>query len=253
MKRKYSWKPDIPDIRDFTYKVRRPLKVSELPPKVDLRDIFPDVYDQGELGSCTGNAIAGAIQYEQLKKQDPHTFMPSRLFIYYNERVMEGTVNQDAGAMIRDGMKSVNSQGVCKEDTWPYNPNRFDKKPVDTAYTEALNYTTKVYARVGQDLNSIKACLAAGDPMVFGFTVYQSFETEEVANTGEMPMPSADDSCLGGHAVLCVGYDNEIQRFIIRNSWGSSWGLNGYFTMPYEYLTNPKLAADLWTIKDVNI
>ena len=251
-KRIYSWLPDLPDHRDFTYKVSRTI-LKALPPKVDLRDTCPPVYDQGQLGSCTGNAIAGSIEYEQLKKKDPHAFMPSRLFIYYNERVIEGTVKQDAGAMIRDGMKAVNTQGVCNESTWPYNITKFKNKPIAKAYKEAKKYTTKVYSRVPQDLNSLKGCLASGDPFVFGFTVYESFESATVAKTGIAPMPAPNEKALGGHAVLCVGYDDTTKTFLIRNSWGPSWGIKGYFTLPYDYLTNNDLADDFWVIKDVNI
>ena len=253
MSKKYGWKPDLPDHRDFTYSISRKVANITLPAKVDLRPLCPPVYDQGELGSCTGNAIAGAIEYEQIKKKDPKPFIPSRLFIYYNERVLEGTVSQDSGAMIRDGMKSVNLQGACTETTWPYNVAKFKKKPTAKAYKEGTNYQTKVYARVPQDLNSLKSCLAAGDPFVFGFTVYASFESDVVAKTGVMPMPTPNETVLGGHAVLCVGYDDSTQRFIVRNSWGPNWGQKGYFTMPYAYLTNNSLADDIWVIKDVEI
>lgn len=251
MNKKWGWKPDIPDIRDFTYKVNRSIAI--LPPMVDLRPLCPPVYDQDSLGSCTGQAIAAAIQFNQIKKKDPHTFLPSRLFIYYNERVMEGTVDQDSGAMIRDGMKSVNVQGVCPETLWPYDINEFKTKPIVMAYNEGLNYQTIVYSRVPQDLYSLKSCLAGGDPIVFGFAVYQSFETEEVAKTGIGIMPTSNDNQLGGHAVLCVGYDDSKECFIIRNSWGDNWGQDGYFTLPYAYLTNNNLADDFWVIKDVEI
>jgi len=250
MKRNYGWKPDLPDQRDYTYRVMAPIT---LPSKVDLTPLCPPVYDQGQLGSCTGNAIAGSIEYEQIKKKDPKPFIPSRLFIYYNERVIEKTVNQDSGAMIRDGMKAVSTQGACNETTWPYIISKFKTKPSATAIKEGLKYLAKVYSRVPQDLNSLKQCLAAGDPFVFGFTVYTSFESDTVAKTGVVPMPAKNETVLGGHAVLCVGYDDSIQRFIVRNSWGTNWGMKGYFTIPYAYITNNNLADDLWVIKDVSI
>ena len=251
MNKKYGWKPDLPDHRDIIYSINRSIQV--LPEKVDLRLNCPPVYDQGELGSCTGNAIAAALEYEQIKKKVNKPFIPSRLFIYYNERLLEGTVNQDSGAQIRDGMKTVNLQGACTEKTWPYTVSKFKTKPVAKAYTEGLKYQIKVYSKVNQDLNSLKGCLASGDPFVFGFTVYESFESDAVAKTGIVPMPATTESTLGGHAVLCVGYDNKTQRFTVRNSWGSDWGIKGYFTIPYQYLTNINLSSDFWVIKDIEI
>jgi len=245
----YGWKPDLQDQRDFQYKVTAP---AVLPAKVDLRANCPPVYDQGQLGSCTANAIAGALEFEQIKKKLMTPFVPSRLFIYYNERVMEGTVNSDAGAMIRDGVKSVNQLGACKETTWPYVIAKFKKKPTKTAYTEALKYQSKVYSSVGQDMNSVRACLAAGDVFVFGFTVYTSFEGPDIAKTGIMPMPAANEKVLGGHAVAAVGYDDAKKWIIVRNSWGTGWGDKGYFYMPYDFFFS-KLTSDFWVIKDIEI
>ena len=250
MRKNYGWRPDLPDQRDYVYTMSH---ITTLPTKIDLRPLCPPVYDQGQLGSCTGNAIAGSIEYEQIKKKILKPFVPSRLFIYYNERVIENAVNQDSGAMIRDGMKAVSTQGACNETTWPYIISKFKTKPNATAFKEGLKYEAKVYSRVTQDLNSLKQCLASGDPFVFGFTVYSSFESATVTKTGIVPMPASNESVLGGHAVLCVGYDDSIQRFIVRNSWGPTWGMKGYFTMPYAYLTNNNLANDIWVIKDVNI
>lgn len=245
----HGWKPDLPDHRDFQYV---PSKVKDFPRRIDLRDGCPPVYDQGTLGSCTANAINACIQFEQLQKKDPDAFMPSRLFVYYNEREMEGTVMTDSGAMIRDGIKSVNKIGVCKEKTWPYNINKFATKPPAKAYEEALNYKSLVYASVQQDLNSVRMCLMSGDTFVFGFSVYSSFDEGDVAKTGIMRMPSKYEKLLGGHAVLAVGYDDDKQHIIVRNSWGTDWGDRGYFYMPYEFFfTN--LTSDFWSIKDVAI
>jgi C1A family cysteine protease len=246
----YGWQPDLPDGRDLLY-AAPPTALPELPSKVDMRGDCPPVYDQGQLGSCTANAIGGALQFDQMK-QDKNDFVPSRLFIYYNERVMEGTVNSDSGARIRDGVKSVAKQGACKEDpTWPYQINKFDDKPQEEAYKEAKRHQAIRYLRLTQALSQLKGCLAEGFPFVFGFVVYESFESQEVADTGKVPMPKANEQVLGGHAVLAVGYDEGEQRFIVRNSWSDNWGMDGYFTMPYPYLLQGSLSRDFWTIRRV--
>src|SRR5437588_7408195 len=243
---RYGWVPDLPDARDFVFSAPDAV-IANLPTKVDLRSKCPRIYDQGQLGSCTANAIAGAYEFDQVQERQPD-FMPSRLFIYFNERTMEGTVDIDAGAMIRDGIKSVAKLGVCTEDSWPYDIAAFRERPGTACYRDALKHQAVVYRSVPQQLNLLQACLATGTPFVFGFSVYDSFESEEVARTGVVDMPGAKERQVGGHAVMAVGYDNAAQRFSVRNSWGKSWGQKGYYTMPYAYVTNPPLAMDFWAI-----
>jgi C1A family cysteine protease len=249
---KFGWLPDLPDIRDHMYAAPQPT-LAALPANADLRPGCPPVYDQGQLGSCTGNAIAGAIEFDRLKQSLTPDFVPSRLFIYYNERVIEHTVSQDSGAMIRDGIKSVATLGVCPEDpNWPYNIAAFAKKPPKAAFTEAAKHKVASYSRLINTLPQLKGCLASGFPFVFGFSVYESFESQAVAQSGVVPMPQSGEKQLGGHAVLAVGYDDASQRFIVRNSWGTGWGMKGYFTIPYAYLTDSNLADDFWTIRIAN-
>jgi len=250
--RKYGWAPDLPDQRDHLYSAPQPV-LAKLPPKKDLRSGCPPVYDQGQLGSCTANAIAGAVQFEQ-KKQKVRIFVPSRLFIYYNERVMEGTVNSDSGAQIRDGVKSVANLGVCPESEWSYDINKFANKPTTKCYTDATKCEAVGYQRLdSSNLNQLKGCLASGFPFIFGFTVYDAFESLEVAKTGVLNMPGPREKVQGGHAVLAVGYNDATQRFAVRNSWGKDWGLKGYFTIPYTYLTTSDLADDFWTIRVLKV
>jgi C1A family cysteine protease len=247
---RYGWIPDYQDTRDYLYAA--PIEIFKaLPSSVDLRPGCPPVYDQGQLGSCTANAIAGAIEFDQIK-QGEIPFVPSRLFIYYNERVMEGTINSDSGAMIRDGIKSVAKQGACNESEWPYDISKYAVRPSPQCYQDALLDRVILYQRLWQNLNLMKACLAAGYPFVFGFIVYQSFESQQVEQTGIVPMPALGEQVLGGHACLCVGYDDVQQRFICRNSWSEQWGMQGYFTIDYGYLANPQLASDFWNIRLVS-
>jgi C1A family cysteine protease len=246
---RYGWIPDLPDERDHIY-AAPPRFLSALPPSTDLRPQCPAVYDQGMLGSCTANAIGGAIEFDRLK-QKLTDFVPSRLFIYYNERVIEGTVYSDSGAQIRDGIKSVASQGVCPEPEWPYDITKFTQKPPAKAYADAVTDRAVSYQSLIQDLNQMKGCLASGYPFVFGFTVYESFESAAVAQSGHAPLPEPRERAIGGHAVMAVGYEDSHQRFILRNSWGSGWGMDGYFTLPYAYLIQSVLSSDFWTIRIV--
>lgn len=248
----YGWKADTPDHRDLYFAARKPLSIGDapLPPAVDLTSQCPVVYDQGQLGSCTANAIAAALEFDMIKQKEKDV-MPSRLFIYYNERVMEGSVDQDAGAEIRDGIKSVASQGDCPEKRWPYNIKKFAKKPGKECYKEALRHKAVEYYRIETDVD-MKTCLAAGYPFVFGFSVYESFESQDVAKTGNVPMPGPNEQLLGGHATLCIGYNDADQRFLVRNSWGKDWGMQGNFTLPYAYLTDRNLSDDMWYIKVVS-
>ncbi len=253
---KYGWIPDIPDHRDHLYGA--PIRTLQtLPPSVDLTAKCPAVYDQGQIGSCTANAIGAALEFDRMKQGLPD-FMPSRLFIYYNERAMEHTTGSDSGAQIRDGVKSVGKQGDCPETEWPYDPSPaqdnklLTKRPTPQCYKDAKKYTAVQYQRIDQSLAQMKGCLAAGSPIIIGFTVYESFESSAVAQTGDAPMPGPGEQVLGGHAVLVVGYDDATSRFRLRNSWGTGWGKKGYFTLPYTYLTDSNLSSDFWTFNVVN-
>jgi C1A family cysteine protease len=236
--KKYTWKPDLPDHRDHIFMHTG----SPIPDVVDLRDKCPTIVDQGQLGSCTGNALAGAMGFIHSV-----SVAFSRLFIYFNERSIEGTIKQDAGAMIRDGIKSIANLGVCTELTWPYNIAKFKSKPSAKSYKEAAKTTISSYQRL-TTLDDMLQCLAAGFPFVFGFTVYEGFESADVAKTGIVNMPTAKEKALGGHAVMAVGYDKINRRILVRNSWGDQWGQKGYFTLPFDYLTR-KLSDDFWTIR----
>ena len=242
----FGWVPDLPDQRDILYGAVQAVP-ARLPPSTDLRPLCSPVENQGQLGSCTGNAIAGAV--ELLERKNKVRFVNvSRLFIYYNERAIEHTTKFDSGAMIRDGIKTVVKQGVCSERKWPYVISRFAVKPTALCYKDALQHQVTSYQRI-LTVDEMRGCLAQGFPFVFGFTVYESFESQQVAQTGVVPLPLPGERVAGGHAVLAVGYNDAERRFIVRNSWGASWGMKGYCTMAYEYLANRNLADDMWTIR----
>ncbi len=242
----YGWVPDRPDHRDLLYAaIAKPPKV--LPPKVDLTADCSPVENQGQLGSCTANALVGNLEFLQLKADHALTDL-SRLFIYYNERAMEGTVAEDSGAAIRDGVKSLVKLGVCSEKSWPYKIAKFTQKPPQSCYKQAADHQVTSYHRI-LSLEEMRQCLAEGYPFVFGFTVYTAFESDAVAKSGKLDLPKPGEKALGGHAVCAVGYDDATERMLVRNSWGADWGKKGYFTMPYQYISDNNLADDLWTLR----
>lgn len=247
--KRYGWRPDTPDMRDFMLAVS-PAKT--LPSQASLRAQMPPVYDQGQLGSCTANSVGAILEFNELKQREKDAATPSRLFIYYNERVIEGTVAEDSGAEIRDGIKSVAQVGAPPETLWPYDIAKFAKKPPAKAYTAARKHEAVRYARVAQDTVAIQNVLVSGYPISFGFTVYSSFETQ-VGKDGLVPMPRSSERILGGHAVVAVGYKPIKGQlyFECRNSWGPGWGDHGYFWMPAAYVTSRSLAQDFWVIEQV--
>lgn len=241
--RKYGWKKDLPDQRDYVYQISF---ASDIPESADLRIYCPPVYDQGNLGSCTANAVSGAMQVPIIKAKQP-TYTPSRLFLYYNTRAIEGTVSYDSGASIRDSIKSSVKYGACLESSWKYQISKFKDKPTKPCYKEGLTNLVDSYAKVAQNEYGIKSAISQGYPVVIGFSVYSSFES--IGKSGIVPMPKPAESVLGGHAVILVGYDDSTRQFCFRNSWSSKWGASGYGFFPYEYMTDKNLSSDFWIIK----
>lgn len=244
----FGWKRDLPDQRDRVYTAPTDLSLTAM---VDLRPMFPSVYDQGNANSCVANAVGSIIEYDLGKQKVSCPYTPSRLYIYYNTRYAAGDVNYDSGASIRGTIKSLNVYGYCDEKWWPYNPSKYRVKPPKDVYAESLRHLVYQYSRVNQTANDLKLALASGHMVVFGFTVYQSFMSNIVASTGVVPMPSQEEYVSGGHAMCLVGFDDAKQWFICRNSWGPDWGDKGFCYMPYAYLLNPNLASDFWVIRSV--
>lgn len=248
---KFGWKRSLPDYRDYKL-LHTHATVAARPSSVDLRPHMPPVWDQLSTSSCTGNAAAAAVSYN-LIKQGFGNWTPSRLFAYYNARRIEDDTDQDGGAQIRDVIKGLVEWGIPPETEWAFSEANVLIRPPVTAYADALNHTVTSYLAVDQTVDAICTTLAGGEPIVFGFTVYDAFEGDEVAKTGVLNLPTAGESMVGGHAVVAVGYDDSTQRFLVRNSWGTDWSpsMGGYFTMPYAYLTNRDLADDLWIIRSI--
>ncbi len=242
---KYHWAKQPVDLRDKPYTVTN----TPQPNTVDLRPYCSPIEDQGNLGSCTGNAIAGAI--ELLDKRAGKNLDVSRLYIYYYERLLEGTVNYDNGAYIRDGMRAVYNYGAPLESLWPYNISKFRSAPTQQAITDGAKRKVTSYQAIANHQGCLDS-LANGFPIVIGFSVYSSFESATVARTGVMPYPNTSrEQLLGGHAVLLVGYDKTKQVYIVRNSWGTGWGDRGYFYMPFQVIQNTSMSSDFWTIRSV--
>ncbi|MDR3566043.1 MAG: C1 family peptidase [Negativicutes bacterium] len=245
-RRVYRLKPDLRDLRDHIFRATAFMHPMELPLSIDLRAQCSPVVDQGTLGSCTANAIvSGLREYLLLQAKLPWVAL-SRLFLYYEERLLEGTVDEDSGAYIRDGMKVLQTIGVCPESEDLYDIGKFTEPPSALAIADAKQYKISQYHRV-TDLTMLKTALAEKQPVVVGIKVYQSFESQAAAETGIIPLPNTTtEELLGGHAVLAVGYDDAKQWIIIRNSWGTSWGDKGYCYLPYQYWS-AGLVTDMWT------
>ena len=238
----FGWKKDRVDDRDYQYEAK---PIHAQLGDLDLRPYMAPVYDQGATSSCVANAVAAALEYNRSRQSLP-SWTPSRLFIYYQARVFERCSRVDAGCEIRDAIKTAAHFGIPPETSWPFDPKKVNRKPDDSAWDEALHSKLIQYARVPLKLNHITSCLAHEGPVLFGSSVFKSIDSEETARTGIIPMPSETDVPIGGHAMLICGFLPETETFIIRNSWGDSWGDNGYGYMPAEYLLNPDLTDDLW-------
>jgi C1A family cysteine protease len=248
---KYHRVRDAFDARDLVFSGHLKADAPTPPPVADLRPVMPAVYDQGQLGSCTANAIVAALESDEIVQKENLTPL-SRLFLYYGERAMEGDIGQDGGAQIRDGIK-VAAQGVCAEQYFPYVEETFKNKPSMEAYADAKNHRGLLYESVPQTIAALTHVLGVEKrPVVFGIEVYSSFEADETMRTGIVPMPKPGEQNLGGHAILIVGYDLAKRTFLVRNSWGAEVGIGGYFLFPQEFILSPALSSDFWAISRIS-
>ena len=257
MTRKLTWIPDVPDQRDYSFNQiidqnlqTYTIKTTDLPPSVNLRKYCPEIEDQQTLGSCVSNSMVGLFEFNRIKSgmggKNFKNF--SRLFNYYNSRLLIDTISEDSGTDMRTAIKTAKLNGICLAEEWPYRLEYWKNEPPTKCYQSALNYRVKSYYRLNT-LEEMKLSLYNKQPFIFGISVYRSFLT----NNGIIPMPSITEKMLGGHAVMCIGYDDTTQMFLVRNSWGKNWGINdsnlkGYCWMPYAYLESRNLSDDFWTI-----
>lgn len=242
---KLGWVPDIPDFRDIPFRLAAPIVI---PPIVQLKKI-PAPLNQGSLGSCVANAIATAVHYQRIIQTSTLGWSLSRLLLYYNARAAQGWEASDTGSYIRDAIKTISKEGYSVEHRWPYVVSKFAEKPPAKVYEDAKKHKAILYRRVQPTLDDMRGCLAEGTPFVFGFTVYSNFPW---TGNGDVPMPTLEEFREGGHAVCAVGYNDSTRMISFQNSWGPTWGNHGRGRIPYEYLTNPGLADDFWSINLVN-
>jgi len=247
----HGWLPDESDDRDEPYEPPQAL-LSTLPASVDLRPRCPPVLNQLGLRSCTANAIANAHLFDQMKQGVARPMLPSRLFIYWNERKRLGLEGQDSGARLRGGMKVLANKGACPETEWPYDPAQVLVKPSEAAYEAARPHRALKYKRLGRaKFDVLRTCLAEGWPFVFGLSLFAEFQSPAVVASGVVPMPADGEHFVGGHAVLAVGYDDASRSFLCMNSQGPTWGQAGFFTLPWDYVTNRDWTQDFWTLREV--
>ena len=248
-KRVYGTHPDLPDHRNLHHEAP-PHLCRRLPARVDLRP-GPPIYTQGSLNSCSTNALAAAMWFDELKEGLRGASSPSRLFIYYNERARTGRIGANIPVSLRDGYKAVAGLGACPEPMWPYRVSAFARRPGAACYRAGRVRRVTSYHRIRRELGPLRACLAEGYPFTLAITVYKSFESAAVARTGRVPLPKRGERVLGGHAMLAMGYDDAAAAFIVRNSFGAGWGDAGHCLLPYDYVMRTDLAWDFWTARRV--
>jgi len=254
--KRYGYRPSLKDPRN--YKFLRDSNVV-IPESVDLRSKMPlPPFDQGNLGSCAENALVGALVFDQVRQLLPVEMM-SRLYVYYFTRLLQGDTSQDTGSDPVTMFKAYNGYGVCPEYAWPYDVNSFAYRPGVKKVQKGKAHAKIVYSEVPQTSDDLLGALAQGQPVIYGFSVQESFESNQVAQTG-LYYPAASEAVIGGHAVLALGYSQSMifpngQKggILTRNSWGATgWGIAGHFWIPIEDVLDPNITSDLWVLKQVS-
>lgn len=176
--------------------------------------------------------------------------------LYYGGRRQEGTTAYDSGAQIRDVIKGFARWGACSEEIWPYDLSLLTVQPSVEAYEAGVGDTGISYARLPDPsfsssdavIDALRAALTAGNPFVFGSSIYESFESAKVAADGVVPLPGPNERLIGTHCMVGAGHDDASRMFIVPNSWGPRWGHEGCALIPYEYMGKQGLTADFWHI-----
>lgn len=251
IQRKFGWRKETRVLnapkKMFTHRFATNVTSADISTKYNIPS-----YDQTTLGSCTANAWAFAIEYDEYKQGKSNPSTPSRLMFYYCERVIDGDVDQDAGSTLTTGKQVCETIGACAESMWGYDVTKLTVKPPQSCYDAAALNKGLQFQQVNQTLDDIKSALIEGYPVVFGFQVYEELQSDAVKVSGMLPDPTPDEQPIGGHAVAIVGFDDSKQMFKVRNSWGPDWGLNGCFWASYKYLLDPNQASDFWIVEKLS-
>ena len=221
-----------------------------IPSRIDLRGHCTPVEDQGKIGSCTANAVVGALEYHQVVAGHEIVDL-SRLFVYYNARRLGDSEQQDTGATINHVMAATLAYGACPEHMWPYQNAMWKTRPTDDCYAAARQYGAVHFARtaLGPDC---KAAVASGLPVVFGISLPGQMLMVEGAQTGRIQKPIGGWlEGGGGHAMLIVGYDDTRNAWLVRNSWGTSYGEQGHVWIDYEVMAHYAWPSEYWTIGEI--
>lgn len=234
------------DQRDLQFSYRAKFLPVEVPQVKYL--ICSPVADQDQLGSCGSfaavyNLVGTAVQ------NDLEPVNLSQLFIYYAYRELYGNVNSDDGVILRDLLKTLLNVGICREDAWSYTLANWNKKPPPAAYGEAAQHRIQSYHALYTATDMIQ-CLASGYGFIGGIGCYESFDSLYTERSGIVNIPAYYEKLLGWHA-LYFGGGYDLRRGMIRfqNSYGREWGDAGFGWISLDYLTNPRLAADFWTVR----
>ena len=238
----------LPDFRNYKYAKIKPIPLSEqLPDSVDLRPVCSPIKDQDGVGSCLAFSLTGIMEFND-KKPDGQFTSLSELFLYYIIRDMMGTTDYDSGGYITYGLKCLAQRGVCTEEEYPYDNAiyRYKEMPTGRLLLSGLKHKIDTYWELDTQ-NDMLTCLADGYAFICGVSVYDSFVSDEIRRTGVIPMPGPNEKLRGGHAIMICGYDTNTQRFIFRNSWGTIWGMDGYGTISFEYVSS--MGWNFWTVR----